>query len=63
MHQPYNNTYVGCYGDWLLDLRLDIRDLNGLGAKTTNFYGSTSIDSCVNLCFYLGFIYAGSQNG
>ena len=61
MHQHYNNTYVGCYGDWLRSPL--IRDLNGLGAITTNVYGSTSIDSCVNLCFYLGFIYAGSQNG
>jgi hypothetical protein len=62
--RPYFLAYLGCFSDLLNSTK---RVLNGLGYyslnETKNVYGGTTVESCVDLCAYFHFQYAGLKNG
>ncbi len=56
-HCPAPYIYIGCYADLINN-----RDLDGLGAAPANQLGTVSVETCVEYCRTLGFVYAGLQN-
>jgi hypothetical protein len=61
--QPYTASYSGCFAD---NIDTTTRYLDGLGYTSLdkkNFYGGSSVESCVDLCSYHSFNYAGLLNG